>query len=148
MKITFERLMEIGHELSGVGDGFKNYQTALRRYLKAKGIPSDAYVPESLVEDLDRFANEELPDLVSPGQLRQQRSITNRWGLYWTDWITGATLPRKFGSALQQLMDKSGVSQKALADHLGVDPSTVRGYQKGRHKPGKRRLPCTSPRSW
>lgn len=140
MKITFERLMEIGHDLSGVGDGFKNYQTALRRYLKAKGIPSAAYVPESLVEDLDRFANEELPDLVSPGQLRQQRSFTNRWGLYWTDWITGATLPRKFSSALQQLMDESGVSQKALADHLGVDPSTVRGYQKGRHKPGKRIL--------
>jgi transcriptional regulator with XRE-family HTH domain len=46
----------------------------------------------------------------------------------------GGTLPEKLTTARKVL----GLSQKELAASLGVNPTTVRGWEAGRHKPIKR----------
>ena len=48
----------------------------------------------------------------------------------------GGTLPEKLTTARKVL----GLSQKELAKRLDVDPTTVRGWEAGRHKPIRRCL--------
>lgn len=139
MRITFQQLIARGGEFAQVGEkGYANYVSELRRYLEANELSPEDHVPETFVADVENYVAELLPLLAAGGRLRTRASYMRKWTSVWTDLVTGRGLPRRFDQALNELMRASGVSQKALADHLGVDASTVRGYQKARHQPGQR----------
>jgi len=136
MSITYRQLMDLGHEFAGLDShGYKNYVKELKRYLKRRNISPYETVPDDFIDEVFSDAENILPRLFSGSSLRSRQSFLRRWASIWRDWVTGKALPTRFDQALQTLMDLTGVTQKQLADYLGVDPSTVRGYQKGRHKP-------------
>ena len=48
-----------------------------------------------------------------------------------------AELPSDFPARLQVIRRDLGLTQSQLAERLGVDESTVWGWEKGRHRPGR-----------
>jgi transcriptional regulator with XRE-family HTH domain len=45
--------------------------------------------------------------------------------------------PESFGDWLRMVRRSAGLTQKQLAARIGVDPSTVRGWEAGLHKAGE-----------
>jgi len=138
MILTFQQLIDRGQAVTQLSDrSYANYVSELRRYLETLKLTAGDIVPESFVTDVEQYAAEQLPLVAEGSRLRARTSTLRKWTSIWTDLVTGQDLPKRFDLAINELMDASGVSQKELADHLGVDPTTIRDYQKARHQPSK-----------
>lgn len=138
MEISFQELLDLGHEVMGVGEeSYKAYRRDLRDYLAQAGWLPDDLVPETFPQDLERLLKASPPVHPNPRQVRIKSSRLRKWPQVWAAWVRGKHLPTTFQGAFTYLFERARVTQNGLASYLDVSDRTVRDYLAGTTEPSR-----------
>lgn len=136
MHITFQELLDLGHEVMGVGeDSYRSYRRELSNYLVRAGWRPEDIVPETFPEQLEHLLSHSPPPHPNPRQVKAKISKLRKWPQVWAAWVRGKHLPATFQGAFTYLFERSDATQKALAAYLDVSDRTIRDYLAGTTEP-------------